>query len=634
MSRVRAEISALTEADLLAAAGLIPVKQARADLEAGAIPTGEAEDPLAITWADATTTFPEGGLPAATCTCPARRTCRHRVRSALWIKAHGAPEPVLERSFLTAEQLRAEVGGPSFARASRALAEGLEIEGGAEEGVWTLLGQRVRLVAGAPLSASICGCGSRELCQHRVIAALAQAGGPEDLFEIEIFELEQIEQEAAALLALGLDGIPPERAERLDALAQERLVSLPACAADLEATAALIRRYHRRSARFSASAWARALGRLLARVRALASPLPSAELRLLRGVTRRAPLPAPPLELLALGAEAHVGEGGTILRLWCCDADTGALRSVSVGRSATEQGAVDPELLWRAPLWGATPETLCGRRIRLSRGRISPDGVLSAAGEATAAIHPGPLRAEDLPGPRVVRGVSALNAAVTLPAVLRAPDQGSTVVLALAERAFPDEARFHEASQTLHRSLVLAEGGKIHLSARAGPGGDLLLRALATADRWRSRATHLLARVSPGARGWEATPISAWLLGDPGPVSLGLSPGPGAPSGVPLIAGAPPVIDADPAREAVDRALDLLEGLSVEGRIRGGRTDALQDAAGALSQLELHSGAAALHALAKALGEGPDRTLGRAWLAALAWTLDVQERLWTEAPAG
>lgn len=626
-------LRALSEADLLAAAGPIPLKQARADLAAGMAPQRSDGLPLTLVWPDATCAFPEGGLPAATCTCPARRTCRHRARSVLWLQS----QPELAEAAptgppLTLEAIRAEAGAALFARASRALAEGLEVEAGEEAGVWMLLGNRVRLAPGEKLAAALCGCGARDLCLHRIIAGIVQVGGADEIsIELKISELDPIAEEAATLLALGLDGCPPERAERLEHLAQRHVIGLPAAAEDLDGLAAQLRRYHQRSARFSAADWTRGLGRLLARLIALRSDPAPAQARLLRGVTRRAPLPAPSLDLLALGAEAFAGEESTLVRLWLCEPG-GAVRSVSLGRPAGEQGPLDPEVLWRhLPLWGAEGlASLHGRALRLMRGRLSPDGVLSAGGDGTALVRGAGVPASALPDALIVSSITALQYrfSSTLPVILRGRDQGPILcVLALADPAFLAPARFDEAAQTLHAPLALAEGGGIGLRVRAGPFGDRLHAALAAPERWRARPTHLLARCWPGALGWEAAPISAWLEGGEGPVALGLSPGVSDTLAPTLVAGALPTPGPDPAREALGEALDQLEGLAIEGRATGRRAPRLLLAAERLERLHLGTAAAAIQAVAQALRRGDDAALATAWAGALAWALALDERV-------
>jgi len=611
----------LSEADLEALSSRLTLRRARKDVEAALTPTATAhplEGGVVVTWDDATCTLPEGGLTASRCTCPARRLCRHRVRTVLYLQqraeAQSTAPPDWSPAAWTPLELEKAAGRTAWKQALAALAEGVAVEKESQtSATFPALGVRVRFLPGLPLREAICSCGAQRVCAHRVLAALSwqpQAPRTVDLDPEAAAVQERVWGRLVALLSAGLDGAPPEAIEGLRALSQRTAQHLPAPARDLNALADVMAAYHARSARDSSGQWLWTTGRLGARLLALADTSRQAPAVALRGRGRRAHLAASRMTVLGLGAEGFLGNRGVVVKCWFLSPETGEWLHASVGRSHTPgDDPLPPRALWRAPLWdGCSPSDAAHGPVQLTGARLSPDGALSTSNVA-ARPQPDPVRPGDLPPGTIAEDTRALAArwSQQAPPILRGSrDRWLPAVIALAKnRPFLDAPTFAEAGQVLTLPVALLGGGTVTLRLPYGPDTAQAIAALERVRDWPAPPTHMMVRCWPTDGGIAAAPVSVWLAGQPRPTSLGL--------GAPIVGAhkkpwrtvvtdAPPT----PGDAVLDRLrvlLDTLESLAVEGLSRGGRwrAEQLTAASVGLAALGLDTGAAQASQLAAAL---------------------------------
>ncbi|MFT4975198.1 MAG: hypothetical protein ACI8S6_001085 [Myxococcota bacterium] len=637
--------------DLQALSSPLTLRRAQRDLDDTAmVPSSSSTDGVGVVtvcWADATCTFPGDRLSEARCSCPARRLCRHRVRSILFLQKRSTTTAADTEGWTPAVwpllSLEQAAGRSVWRRALSARSEGVEVSRESEtSATLPALGIRVRFLPGLPLSASVCSCGAVGVCAHRVLAALLwqpHVPGAAAADAAQSAARERVWGRVVSLLSAGLDGTPSESAEGLLALSQQTSQHLPGPARDLVALADTISGYQARSARGSAQQWLSGVGRLGARLLALSSPDRKAPPRLLRGRSRRAHLAAGRLDVLGLGAEGFQSSRGVVIKCWFVVAETGAWVHATVGRGvAPGEEPLPPAALWRAPLWGdqAACDVVDGR-VQLSGAALSPDGGLSTSG-VTARPQPGPLQPGDLPAGVVAESVGALadRWVQQAPPILRDPQaRWLPAVIALAEgRPILDAPTFSEAGQQLTVPVALRSGESIRLQVVASTGTERVVEALERLRSWPAPPSHLLVRFWPTDGGIAAVPISAWMAGQPRPRSLGLgaplAPRSRRPWRQVVTTASSPVLDAP--LQALRGLLDLLESLAVEGLARSRwRLPQLQSVAVGLAGLGLTEGAGQVSALAAALGalslraDGEADGVARRFVALLAWATAVEE---------
>ena len=616
----------LSEADLVAASSRLTLRRARADAAMEPRDIDYGLDHLTVTWSDAICTFPLGAsLSSSRCTCPARRLCRHRLRTVLYLQRTPAEDDDWSIGDIRREDIEKAAGRTLLRQATEALHDGLAVRTESATAVAIpSLGVRVRFLPRQPLSAALCSCGAVDLCVHRVLAALS--GQPESdrptrhITPDEDALRRRARAAACELLLLGLDGTPAAASEGLAALSQRLGTVLPAPADDLLRLSRLLSDYHRRSAQFSPRAWMMGTGRLLARLMALEAPERTIPPEQLRGRARRTRLAATNLDLLGLGAEGFTGPGGSVVKCWFVLEQTGDVVTGTVGRGALDGEPPSPAALWWQPMWGSSsPAELAHARLRLPVGRLSPDGTLGGA-KGPVQIRPGPATPAELPPSLLADGVSALQAMWTAlpPPLLRAPRQTSLpAVLALAQP--PGPPWYHEPSQRLMLPVRLTDGSALTLEIRHGPATRRTIAVLERVRAWQAPPTHLLVRFWPTASGMRAAPISAWLTGQSGPVSLGLGD-------TPLRRGVLP----DPQRPLPPRPsesaplrrlrelLVLLERIATAGLTRDRHEAPLHRCAAGLADLGLLAAAQATAALA-------DAPTAEGFVAVLAWASAAEE---------
>jgi hypothetical protein len=613
----------ITDADLIAASSALTLR--RADADAGMRPRDMARalDGLTLTWPDAVCVFPVGaGLAESRCTCPARRLCRHRIRSVRYLQrqSDGTASDWSVADIPRAD-IAAAAGKALLRQAEEALLDGLLVRAESPTAaVIPALGVRVRFLPRRPIAAALCSCGRGDLCIHRVLAALHLQPPADRPVRVPDADEEALTARTRAavteLLRLGLDGTPPQAAEGLAALSQRIATALPAPADDLTALHRLLADYHHRSVRFSARGWLMTAGRLLARLLALSDPGRTVAAEELRGRGRRSRLPATGLDLLGLGAEGFVGAGGSVVKSWFVLEQTGDVVTGTVGRGLTDGEPTSPASLWWQPMWGdQSPATLAHARLRLPVARLSPDGSLGGA-EGPVQLRPTPATPDDLPASIRAGSVAALLAMwrALPPPLLRAP--GQTTLPAVVALAGPPGPPWF---QRLLLPAPLADGGSLTLEVRYGPATKRLIAVLERVSAWRAPPEHLLVRFWPTAGGLRAVPVSAWLAGEAGPVSLGLGD-------TPLSRGAPAdpqrPIPPGPAEPAPLRSLqaltDLLERMAITGIQHTPHRDDLHRAAVSLADLGLTTAAQATAALAEA-------PTAEAFVALLGWATAAEE---------
>ncbi|MFT5681411.1 MAG: hypothetical protein ACI8RZ_002317 [Myxococcota bacterium] len=620
----------ISQADLIAASSRLTLRRAMADAALLPRSIDRGLDALILTWPDAVCVFPVGaGLSDSRCTCPARRLCRHRVRSVLYL-ARDPTEDALggwSPADFPRAIIAAAAGKTLLRQAEEALHDGIVVRTESDTAaVIPALGVRVRFLPRQSLGSALCSCGRRELCIHRVLAALhfqppahrpVRPPAPD-----EAALTARIRSAVTELLMLGLDGTPPEAGEGLSALSQRIATALPAPADDLTRLSRLLADYHSRSARFSARGWLMTAARLLARLIALSDTDRTIASEHLRGRGRRTRLSATNLDLLGLGGEGFTGPGGSVVKCWFVLEQTGDVVYGTVGRGTFEGDPPSAASLWWQPMWGdESPGQLAHARLRLPSARLSPDGSLGGA-VGPVQHRPIPVTPADLPASLRADGVDALKAMwrALPPPLLRAPGQTSLpAVITLA--APPGPAFFHPTTQRLLLPTTLADGTGLTLEVRYGPATKRLIAVLERISAWEAPPEHLLVRFWPTASGLVAAPISAWLTGRDGPISLGLGD-------TPLSRGAP----ADPQRPLPPRPpqpaplrtlrdlTGLLERMAITGIQRTTHEDDLRRAAASLNALGLPTAAQALAAFAAApSAEG--------FVGLLGWATAVEEAL-------
>ncbi|MEL6348818.1 MAG: hypothetical protein AAFV53_37285 [Myxococcota bacterium] len=651
---VRARLQMLSDDDLVGLSSRLTVRRARRDLARdGWAPHAieDGADGMVAQWSDARCVFPAaGGLGASTCSCSARRLCRHRVRTIVYLRGRGAAPPPAEAwtpASWTIASLRKAAGRALWDRALSARAEGLEIirEGDTAVSMPTL-GIRVRFIPGSPLEESVCGCGQKRLCVHRVLAAMAwQSSLPEPGAVSDPEILDRVRARAAELLAVGLDGLPNEAVEGLQALAQRSSQALPGPSRDLGMLADLLEAYQRRSARSVGRQWLWTVGRLVARLMALTSTERTKPAVVLRGRGRRGHLPAARLDLLGVGVEGFMSPRASMIRCWFLLEQTHQWVYVSQGRGAQPgMEPPSPQSLFRYPIWGEqSAAELSVSRLRLTNARLSPDGALGATNVVVQNLPevPSPDRLPASVIAKDVRSLMAMWGRQDPPIFRSRQDRWLPVVLALdPKRPVEGAPTFDETTQTLSMPVRLENDGVVTLRVVYGPATRRLIEVLERFPSWRSAPSHLFVRFWPTGGGVDAAPISAWLRRDDGPVSLGpVSLGLGA---TPLrsrtarpwrTVGAPPVPSEDLPLQRMAEAMDMMESLAVEGLARAGRWRAaeLMAVATRLSALGLADGAGMAMQLsaqitAASVSLRPDNeTLSETWGRLVAWLTAVEE---------
>jgi len=621
----------LSTDDLIAASSRLTLRRAQADAARSPHAMKRGLDALTLTWSDAVCTFPVGaGLSESHCTCPARRLCRHRIRSVLYLARQQtavAPVPDWSPADYPRAVIASAAGKTLMRQAEEALHDGLLVRAESDTAaVIPALGVRVRFLPRQSLGAALCSCGRRELCIHRVLAALhfqpitsrpIRPPVPDE----EVL-LARIRDAVTELLLLGLDGTPPEAGEGLAALSQRVTTSLPAPADDLTRLSRLLADYHSRSARFSSRVWLLTAGRLLARLIALAAPERTVPPERLRGRGRRSRLAATNLDLIGLGGEGFTGPGGSVVKCWFVLEQTGDVVYGTIGRGVIDGETPSAASLWWQPLWGdQSPAELAHARLRLPSARLSPDGSLGGA-QGPVQRRPTPAAIADLPGSIRADDEEALKAMwrALPPPLLRAPAQTTLpAVITLAGPLGP--AFFHETSQRLLLPAPLADGTTLTLEVRYGPATKRLISVLERVSAWRAAPEHVLVRFWPTADGLHATPISAWLTGEEAPVSLGLGD-------TPLSRGAPKDPQRRPLAHRPESAplstlrelVGLLERMAITGIQRSAHERELRRCAVQLHALGLGAAAEAVSALVLApSAEG--------FVGLLGWATAAEERL-------
>lgn len=646
----RPDLRVLSDADLAGASNKLTLKRARKDLAREDLRvTFEAEgETLVARWSDEHVChFPPGGLGASRCSCPARRLCVHRVRSILaWRDAsdQAVPDELADWSpsaIPFAELERA----PGFAAAVKMLHDGLAAD---EESptaiVFGDLGVRVRFVPGQGLEGAICSCREPGVCLHRVAAALLFHPLPPLPDQPDEREVLAKIARAALVLAGGLDGMPREAKEMLDATQQDVVGDgQHEAARDLRRLADLLEAYHDRSARFDGRAWTWALARLAVRVELLErGELPRASLRLLRGEGRTSRMVGKKLELQMLGAEGSAGASGSVVRLHLVQRETGRLYTAAIGRGARgDRRPPSPAFLYRQlPAWGAlTAEALATGAFVLHGPRVGADGSLSVGGDTKVHQATAEQPVAEVAAQHVVRSATELVHLWThqRPPLLR---EGGTrarlCLLALPPDRVP-APRFDETAQRLRAVVPLIDGGAVRVAVGFRTGAEATLDALEQWPYLAPQPTHLFARVAPGEGAFFAEPIS-WVFEDGSLVSPGLDPLPET-----TIHAHPGTLAAEDARgsdslgrarfDVFDALLDTLEGWVVSGlqRLPEWRRARLAAHAGELGALGLHRGAARVD---DALGASDRRERLREVARLVAWCTTAEELARLDALSG
>jgi len=273
---------------------------------------------------------------------------------------------------------------------------------------------------------------------------------------------------------------------------------------------------------------------------------------------------------------------------------------------------------------------LAHHAIRLSSAGRSPDGRLGNPTRATVTPqNRGPATPEDIPKSLLAACsrdlVDIWNRQPT--PILRAPDRPVVVILELSPQPFPRASSFSDHTQLLTLDVVLKNGDSVPLVIQHGPGTRRLIAVLEQHAHWLAPPTHLLVRLNRSQHGFSGIPISAWLQGKLGPISLSLGDSPLSPT----LRTSPNRIQRSPrssprrALQTIHSLLDLLESLSIEGIERGlsWRKDALITQANDLAQCGFDAAASGLIYLTK---EDKNSRL-TIFIKILSWAYGVEEQM-------
>ena len=653
------EFSDLTEADLIALTNKMTVKRAIKDLAADMSPEVIVQDDaLKIIWSDAQCVLPPGGLGSASCSCPARsKSCRHRVRSVMWLLKNHKPkeDSGVERNNKNSswnpscfdDKILKKAGGAKVWKKALKMAQvgpAVRICSGNIVEI-PLLGIRVRFIPDGSVKAALCNCSATSVCEHTLLAALAYRkkqpaeiylpSGDEDQKALK----SRLEDLVSELLTVGLDGLPGEVAQTFGTLAQRAAVGLPGAARDLRRLAALITSRNSRSARFNLRNWLVSLGRLGARVLSLSSEKPPAAVV---GVARRAYFDVVSLEMIGVGSEGFQGPGGTVITSWfmAIDSRTDELSPVtflkaSLGRGEDYGGTIDD--LWRVPLWDEIgPRRLSGQRLVLRNGRLAGGGVLSGS-DTTRISLKGKAKIGEFPWITRSEQLREMWSQVQVPFIFR--DSGEQLLPALValDQNHPfGVPRFSDISQTLKIPLYLRDKGALILSIKEGPATDrVLLQVLANCNQWITRPTHAFVRCWPTEQGMMAVPVSFWIDGRPACVAFADGSANFFSDSVlrktleisaedlegDKLGYNPSGLSEHSGLRIIRELIDLLELISAEGLIVGIRwhEEQLRDLAVGLKNLQLNYGANCILELIERAGP-------EFFIYLLVWALELEER--------
>ncbi len=627
-------IAQLSDADLIAAASKLTFSRAQ---RAVTPPEIESDDNgCTVRWADATCHLPASGLPSATCTCPARKLCLHRVRSVLYLRARaGPPDATAWTPSFGDDELAREAGPNGVRRAAQLLLDGVRaVYEPTAAVVFPDLGVRVRFAPDEALSAAACSCGRREVCVHRVMGALSfrarrdleRLGAPTIDDTAVIDDLVALARDIAAT---GLDHLPDVAREAL--LAGELAAtgaSFPNAARGLRRLARLLAAYHERSARFDGGAWLEELTALAARLGAARrfAHDPDRPTLAVVGCARAQHLPVTRVALIGLGAEGAASDRGSLVRSFF--ASDGRIVSAVLGRGEER----DPQRLYELPLWDRrSPRELAGKTFRLGNGRVAASGALAAEGDARVERVAAAPPIATLSGVVTSRAELAhLCAPSCVPALLAERRAVVAVIAVDAQQRY--RPRFDAVRQTLELGVRLASGESVSASLPYRAHTARRIAALEALPRWLAAPSHLLARVSLGAttdgkpcRGLRIDPIAAWTGTEPRPISLDFDAPDLTLREVHHEGNEAELPPPDTRLVALATMRDELAGWLIGGLEHGPawRGERAHRAAAELARVGLEHGAALLLALAE------DPAL-ETLVAATAWLLSVEDALQRE----
>ena len=425
--------------EALGSKGLL--RRARRDAESGrASVLARGDDRATVEVDGARVEIDAGGAAAARCDCPASGACRHVLAAVLVLRAGdeggasgpdasvgaddgrvapdaaGAPVPATVACTPSAqdELLALAPSAPeAFAGASRASARALadsdpapEVsDAGASCRVTFGDGASVTFVAGRGLEGAVCKAPARRVRALVAAAALVvrARAGVHDAFDEPAapprLDARFLDGAQAALLEAAAGTLRSGSALAADRLvdlaASARAEAAPRVAGALRALARQAALAPSRHVDFDAEAFLAGIARAHALLEAIRLvPLDPA----LTGAVRRDYADAAPLELAVLGARAWRSEaGGRGVTAYGHDRDGDRWHAVTHARAAGADPGFSPARAYAEPLWGAgSMAGMTGRRVRLPRPRIAPDGAIAAALPERATVLDDPPPVESL----------------------------------------------------------------------------------------------------------------------------------------------------------------------------------------------------------------------------------------------
>lgn len=416
-------LAVFDEAALVALANKGTVRRAGRDIETGLVTVSAEEAGAATVIADGETVrIDTRGPSAATCTCPAKGICRHRVAAVLLLRrdvktSDMAPEEeassIAEIVALPEETLRRFAGRAAWQAANEMAQAGAQITSEGKALVVRLADDpvEIRYLAGFGLDGMISkATPARRKVLHTaaLIAIRRQAGVEHDewapaavdgsLDTIDPIFLAEIRAALAEACRSALALAPLTLEERLFTLSvSSRADALQRLGALLRVIARMIRERRARNFRFDPE---RCLAQIVL-ADAIARALPRAtdpeKRAALIGAVRQDYAEIGPLTLTGLGAESWRAEGGgrgVTVYLYAAEQDRWF--TASLARNAGQDPGFDPARAYRQEaIWGGTTlARLVGANLTFDRMAASRQGRLSIGASAAPGISPASIVSE------------------------------------------------------------------------------------------------------------------------------------------------------------------------------------------------------------------------------------------------
>jgi len=520
---MRADLLALTAADLAALTNPGTVKRARRELDEAEVTGTVHESPageVSVIWSDGPRCeVPAGAtLVRGSCTCAALALCRHLIRAVLQyqfqhqvttaVAEDAAPVPLPSGPWnpgdITDPQLKAlyDPRGQAFSHIKALYNKGILAEVVRSSKPTVRLHQPaavVRFMVPHDARYTHCDCAEPAPCKHVPLAVWAfrllppdqpfgvvNTGGRAAPVPAEV--LDEVAALTVELAEAGFSGATQQWADRLTRL-EVRLraegLTWPA-----DAVGELIeqrQRYANNDALFAPDRVAEVVGELLVRRAAIANDTGELPQQLIRGTGQEGVGNLGKCRLLGLGTGVTVGRHEVELVTYLIDTETGGVAVISKEFAdpkpeTKQEPKTFPELARHVAAKGETFAALGGGELLTDGGKRTVAGRLTFT-RVNLSVKPQDFKWEALKPPVAVDTFAEVAArlAALPPAALR-PRRAAEDFHVLPVAAVTD-AGFDVPSQTVRATLTDSAGGVAHLrhpfTTRGRTGAERLLAALA-----------------------------------------------------------------------------------------------------------------------------------------------------------